>query len=83
MKPKNIRVIYEAVEPNFEVCHYLGERLVLTGPLAMIYRGFKVMKGEETAQEKLAPWLTDEVAKKKAASACQQIAAQTLISQGI
>ena len=78
MKPKNIRVIYEAVEPNFEVCHYLGERLVLTGPLAMIYRGHKVMFGEEKAQINLGPWLADEVAKKKAASACQQIAAPTL-----
>ena len=83
MTPKTIRVIYEAVEPNFEVCHYLGERLVLTGPLAMIYRGFKVMNGEETAQEKLAPWLIAEVEKKKAATAPQQIAAPTLINQGI
>ena len=78
MKPKNIRVIYEAVEPNFEVCHYLGERLVLTGPLAMIYRGHKVMFGEEKAQINLGPWLTAEVEKKKAATAPQQIAAPTL-----
>ena len=82
MKPKSYRVIYEAVEPNFEVCHYMGERLVLTGPLAFLYRGFKVMKGEEIAQEKLAPWLIAEVEKKKAATAPQQIAAQTL-NQGI
>ena len=78
MKPKNIRVIYEAVEPEVVVCHYLGERLLLTGPLAMIYRGHKVMFGEEKAQINLGPWLADEVAKKKAATAPQQIAAQSL-----
>ena len=78
MKPKNIRVIYETVEPEVVVCEYLGEHLVLTGPLAMIYRGYKVLKGEETAQTELAPWLTDMAMKQKAAIARQQIAAQTL-----
>ena len=68
MKPTNIRVIYETVEPHFEVCEYAGERLVLTGPLAFLYRGFKVMKGEETAQRELAPWLNAELMKSGAIS---------------
>ena len=83
MKPTNIRVIYETVEPEVQVCEYLGEHLVLTGPLAFLYRGFKTMKGEDHAQRELAPWLNVEVEKKKAAIALQQIAAQTLINQGI
>ena len=83
MKPKNIRVIYETVEPEVQVCEYLGEHLVLTGPLAFLYRGHKVMFGEEKAQINLGPWLTAEVEKKKAAIARQQIAAQVLINQGI
>ena len=78
MTPKTFTVTYEHAEPEPVYCEFMGERLKLVGTFAWLYRAFKVMEGEETAQRNLGPWLMDEVMKKRNGAARQDNAVPSL-----
>lgn len=75
MKPQTYTVKFQHVEPEPLWIDFDNAHFKITGALAFLYNAFKVMYCEDKAQTELYLWL---MAAKKAATAPQQITAQTL-----